>query len=300
MATLLGVLALLLWGILALLGTVTADVPAFQLLSLCFFTSALIMPIKRLINGKRPIALPKLTKLQWLFGIVGLFGFHFCYFVAIKFAPAIEVSLIVYSWPLLLTLFVSTAQTRLSALVGGMLGFTGIAFIVLGGRGLSLNSEYFSGHYFSGYVLAMICPIIWSSYSWFLTHSKSDVDDVGWLSLVVSLLALLAHGYFEADQSTWHFNMTQWVGIVLLGIGPVGGAFYLWEIALKRGNQALLASLSFGTPLMSSVILSFAGLNTWSINIVIALGLILFGAIVANKNLLGWLTRKTVLQAVKN
>ena len=68
----------------------------------------------------------------------------------------------------------------------------------------------------------------------------------------------------------------------MLGLGPVGGAFYLWDIALKKGNQQLLASLSFSTPLISSVILAIAGFNAWSANIIIALALILSGAIIAN------------------
>ncbi|TBR42509.1 EamA family transporter [Marinomonas agarivorans] len=279
MATTLGILALLLWSMLALLGTLTTDIPALQLLSLCFFISALLMPIKRLVNGKSILKKPALTKPQWLIGIMGLFGFHLCYFLALKFAPAIEVSLIVYTWPLLLTLFVSSTHTRLSAAIGGLLGFIGIVFIVAGGNEVSLDNRYVLG-----YLLSLACAIIWSSYSWFLTRSQSHVDDVGWLSLLVALFALIAHFSFEADQGKWQLSWQEWIGVILLGLGPVGGAFYLWDIALKQGNRVLLASLSFGTPLLSAIILALAGLNAWSINIVIALILILAGAIIANKN----------------
>ena len=74
----------------------------------------------------------------------------------------------------------------------------------------------------------------------------------------------------------------QWLGILLLGLGPVGGAFYLWDFGLKKGNKQLLASLSFFTPLLSSVLLSLAGLHDWSINIIIAVVLIMLGAAVSN------------------
>ncbi|WP_293227287.1 EamA family transporter [Moritella sp.] len=103
---------------------------------------------------------------------------------------------------------------------------------------------------------------------------------MAWLSAAVALLALLAHWQFET--SDWSFSLSEWGGILLLGLGPVGGAFYLWDIALKKGSQQLLASLSFSTPLISSVILAIAGFNAWSTNIIIALALILSGAIIAN------------------
>lgn len=287
MSTFLGVLALVLWGLLALLGTLTLAIPAFQLLSMCFLISAFIMILKRLIQNKPLFTLPSLTAEQWLIGIVGLFGFHFCYFMALKFAPAIEVSLIVYSWPLLLTLFVATKTSRLSALVGGFLGFFGIAFIILKDNQINIEDEFIWG-----YLLSIICACIWSGYSWFLTKSNNEVEDVGWLSLGVALLALVSHLQFETSQ--WDLTWTQWLGVVLLGLGPVGGAFYLWDIGLKYGNQTLLASLSFSTPVLSSFILSAAGLNPWSFNIVIALSLIAIGAIIANKNLLGFLQRKRI------
>lgn len=287
MATIFGVLALFLWGMLALLGKITSDLPALQLLSLCFFMSALIMPIKRVLSGHSVFKKPELTGRQWLIGIIGLFGFHFCYFLALKSAPAIEVSLIVYTWPLLLTLFVASAHTRLSAIGGGLLGFVGIVFIVLGSDSLNLDNRYLVG-----YLLSIVCAVIWSSYSWFLTRSKSHVDDVGWLSLAVAVLALISHFVFEPNQGKWQLSLLEWLGVVLLGLGPVGGAFYLWDIGLKRGNQILLASLSFGTPLISAIVLAVAGLNAWSMNIIVALLLILLGAIVANKNWLGAIESK--------
>jgi len=275
MATLYGFMAIGLWGTLALLGVITADIPAFQLLSLCFAISAMIVVIKRVIIKKPVFSKPTLTKTQWLVGIVGLFGFHFCYFMALKFAPVIEVSLIVYLWPLLLAILVANKQNRLRALIGGCLGFIGIAFIIVGNGELTLNNEYRIG-----YLLAAICAIIWGCYSWFLSTSNNEVEDIGWLSVAVAILAFIAH--WQLETSNWSFSLSEWAGILLLGLGPVGGAFYLWDVSLKNGNKQLLASLSFSTPLISSVILAIAGFNNWSVNIVIALTLILLGAVIAN------------------
>ncbi|WP_028862746.1 DMT family transporter [Psychromonas aquimarina] len=275
MATIYGLSAVILWGMLALLGTVTVEIPAFQLLSLCFCISALIIVIKRIISRKAVFKKPSLTVNQWLFGTAGLFGFHFCYFMAMKYAPAIEVSLIVYIWPLLLAVFVATKQSLLKALSGGCAGFIGISFIIIGNGDFSLDYNYLTG-----YLLAAACALIWSSYSWYLSKSNNDVEDIAWLSVAVALLSFLAH--LQLEPSSWDFTLSQWAGIILLGLGPVGGSFYLWDIGLKHGNKQLLASLSFSAPLISSFALYAAGLNTWSFNITAAVGLILSGALITN------------------
>ncbi|UTV30627.1 DMT family transporter [Photobacterium atrarenae] len=275
MATLFGILAVLLWGMLALLGTFTTRLPPFQLLAICFCISALLMFGKRLYRREPVFTRPGLTLPQWLIGITGLFGFHFCYFLALRRAPAIDVSLIVYIWPLLLALFVANRQTVLKALAGGILGFIGIALIITGDSSLALDQAHWTG-----YLLAMCCAFIWSSYSFYLSRSDNSVEDIGWLSAAVAILALLAHLGLESGQ--WQLSGTEWLGALLLGLGPVGGAFYLWDIGLKRGNKSLLASFSFSAPLISSVLLALAGINDWSMNIIIALGLIFTGALINN------------------
>jgi len=275
MATFLGVLAILLWGALALLGAGTTDIPPFLLLFLCFSISTLLLVVKRATTKGRFLAAPTLSLPQWLLGVTGLFGFHYCYFMALKLAPAIEVSLIAYLWPMLLAMMVSSRADRLKSFVGGLLGFIGIGFIILSGESFSFNASYLAG-----YGLAACCAIIWSGYSWYFASADNKVDDIGFLSLVVALLALIAH--VQLESSEWLFSTKQWLGIVLLGLGPVGGAFYSWDIGLKNGNKRLLASLSFLAPLISSVMLALAGLNAWSSNILTALGLILLGALVCN------------------
>jgi len=276
MATLCGLLAILMWGALALLGLNTKALPPFQLLFMCFLLSGSIMFCKRLVSGQAIFNKPTLSTSQWLMGITGLFGFHFCYFMALKVAPAIEVSLISYLWPVLLALALSSKANFVRTTVGGLLGFFGVSLVITGGAEFGLHSQYTKG-----YLLAFSCALIWTTYSWFLTRSKSNVDDVGWLSFAIALLSLVAHSLLEVGE--WQLDLEQWLGVLLLGLGPVGGAFYLWEFGLKKGNSKLLASLSFAAPLVSAALLTAAGLITWSANLLVAIVLILFGAIVANK-----------------
>ena len=275
MATTFGVLAIFLWGALALLGNLTKSIPAFQLLFMCFAVSFLLLFIKRVLTKQPLFTPPSLSKTQTIIGIIGLFGFHFCYFMALKYAPLIEVSLIVYLWPLLLGVFIANSCSRINAIIGGFVGFIGIVLLVTDGSGINISSQNSFG-----YLFAASCALLWSSYSFLMTRFDNHVDDIGWLSLYVALLALLAHLYFEPTQL--NFSSAESIGVILLGMGPVGGAFYLWDSALKRGNKSLLASLSFLTPLLSTVMLVFAEQISFSWSVVVALVFVLAGAAISN------------------
>lgn len=293
MATFYGINAILMWGILALLGSLTIEIPAFQLLFICFLISALIMFGRRFLRKEPLFSLPKLKLSQWLIGTSGLFGFHFFYFMALKQAPVLEVSLIVYLWPLLLAVMVASREQRFQAIIGGVVGFLGIVVIMTsrGELNLSLDST-------AGYLLALLCALIWSSYSAYLAKSPGDVDDIGWISLAVASLSLVAHLTLESDCSLsvdyWQFSSSAWLGAILLGLGPVGGAFYLWDLGLKKGNQSLLASLSFCAPLISSISLILVGQEAASMALLIAVALIMFGGLIAN-----WRSKKTALPATE-
>ena len=118
-----GFLAIAMWGTLALLGHLTKGLPPFQLLFLCFLISASLLFVKRLLLKQRLFAKPTLDAKGWLIGVMGLFGFHFCYFMALKYASALNVSLIAYLWPMLLALLLANKKERAKALLGSVVGF---------------------------------------------------------------------------------------------------------------------------------------------------------------------------------
>ena len=275
MATLMGVLAILMWGLLAVLSVYTQAIPPFQLLIMCFAIAAALVFIKRLLQGEACFKKPNLTKAQWLIGTLSLFGFHFCYFMAIRYAPAIEVSLIGYLWPLLLGIYVATKGTRIWALLGGAMGFVGTAVMLTAGDELQANSAYWLG-----YALAFACALIWSAYSWFISTANNHVEDIAWLCLLVALLSLIPHWYWET--ANWDLPLSAWLSAIALGLGPVGGAFYLSDVAMKNGRQQWLASLSFATPVISSVCLFAFGMSELSPVLLLVIGLILLGAVVSN------------------
>ncbi|REL34238.1 DMT family transporter [Thalassotalea euphylliae] len=276
MASILGSLALFMWSSLALLAAKTTNIPAFFILSCAFFVSFGLSLLWRYQQEKHWFASPKLTVKQWLFGIVGLFGYHFCYFFALQFAPVLEVTLINYLWPLLLTLLLAQRGQRLFALSGGITAFIGIVVLLSGGQATFTQQDLV------GYLLALGAAIIWASYSAYLSKGKSNTADIGWLSLAVALLAAICHLLFEPAINIEQLTTVKWLYLLLIGLGPLGGSFYLWEYGLSKGNHRLLASLSFFTPLCASLLLAIFAMATWSIEMAAALTLILLGGLITH------------------
>ena len=100
-ATLVGLIAIILWSLLALFTALSGEVPPFQLTAMCFVVAAGIGAIYIVKTGvgfrvlKQPFHI-------WVLGVGGIFGYHFFYFTALRNAPPVEAGLIAYLWPLLI------------------------------------------------------------------------------------------------------------------------------------------------------------------------------------------------------
>ncbi|MBO6509630.1 MAG: EamA family transporter, partial [Roseibium sp.] len=81
-ATLIGLSAVLMWATLGLFGAGSGQVPPLLLNALCFGISGSIALVWLMLSGK--LRLLRQPFRVWAFGTVGLFGFHFFYFTAIR------------------------------------------------------------------------------------------------------------------------------------------------------------------------------------------------------------------------
>lgn len=255
-ATLIGSVSILLWGTLALLTRMTGGViPEFQLMSMTFGIAFLLMLARWRWRKQSGVVFIRQPLAAWGLGVAGLFGYHFVYFKAMTLAPAVEVSLMAYLWPLLIVLFSALLpgeKIRKTHLLGAILALFG-CWILIG-----QNASGFQSQYVQGYLLALLCALIWSSYSVLSRLVKSvPTDAVGWFCAVTSVLALICHLIWE--QTVWPQTLVQWIGVVGLGLGPVGIAFFTWDYGVKHGNIQLLGTLAYSAPLISVVLLLMAG-----------------------------------------
>lgn len=278
MATLAGFGAVVLWATLALFTTLSGAVPPLQLLAICFAIGGalgLIAGARR--RGWRSWRQPWPV---WALGVGGLFGYHLLYVLALRGAPAVQASLIAYLWPLLIVLMASVGPgLRAHHLIGALMGLAGAALIVTGGQGIAL-----SGEYTAGYATAFVAAFFWAGYSVLSRRFASvPTDAVTGFCLATSILATVAHLMLE--QTVWPSSI-EWLAVIGLGIGPLGLAFFLWDIGVKRGDLPVLGAASYAAPLLSTVVLIVAGQAqaTWVIGV--ACVLITGGAMLAARDML--------------
>ena len=281
-ATVFGFSAVVLWSLLALLTAASGKIPPFQLAAMTFAIGGTAGALTWIFKPNGIKTLWQNWKV-WLVGVGGLFGYHFMYFSALRAAPAIEASLIAYLWPLLIVVFSALLpgeKLKFHHLAGAALGFAGAALIVTGGSGFELKFEYLPG-----YGMAILAALIWSSYSIISRQfAKVPTDIVTGFCLATAMLATLCHLMLE--DTLWPSSSSEWLSVLGLGLGPVGLAFYVWDIGVKNGDIQVLGALSYSAPLLSTLILIIAGFSefTWAIGF--ACILITLGAIVASKEIL--------------
>ncbi|XDA99320.1 EamA family transporter [Sulfitobacter sp. LCG007] len=275
-ATTTGFAAVLLWALLALLTVGTDPAPPFLLNTVCFAIGGICGLVWAAVTGGlrqlRSVPLP-----VYLMGTAGLFGYHALYFSALRLAPAAEAGLIAYLWPLLIVVFsglLPGERVRPGHLIGAMIGFGGAALIISGG------STGFQPHYASGYGLAFLCALTWSSYSVLSRRAgQAPTATVAVFCLAAAILSLPLHLALEETQ--WPVGTGGWLSLALLGLGPVGLAFFVWDIGVKQGDIQLLGTASYAAPLLSTLALVAAGIAAPSLSLALAALLITGGAVVA-------------------
>lgn len=262
--------AIALWATLALLGVALRHVPPFLLTGLA------------LVIGSVPSwPLARAWRVPWrtlALGIYGLFAYHFLLFIALRLAPAVEANLVNYLWPLLIVLLapVLLPGTRLrpAHVLAGLAGLAGAAIAILGAGGAS-------GHWSWGYLPALGAALIWSSYSlWTRRVDPFPTAAVGLFGLVSGLLSLACHVALEpaVDLSPRDLAL-----IAIMGLGPLGAAFFLWDKALKTGDARHIGILSYLTPLLSTTLLVLVTGRAFSPSIVAAAALIIGAAVLGTR-----------------
>jgi len=274
-ATLAGCGALVLWAFLALLSRLAGGIPPLQLTAMGFAVGGTIGLLVVFARGR--VGALRQPPLAWAHGIGGLFGYHALYFLAFALAPAVEVNLINYLWPLLIVLLAAPIRgLRLgpARLAGVALGVAGCALLV--GPGASFPPEAITG-----FVAALGCAVVWSVYS--VTAgtprlARVPTEAVAGFCLATAALAAVLHLAFERTVAP---DARQWLAILGLGLGPVGAAFFLWDGGMKRGDPRLLGTLAYAVPVASTLLLIAAGEGTMSWRVGLATLMVAGGGIIA-------------------
>jgi drug/metabolite transporter (DMT)-like permease len=275
-ATAIGFVAVLLWALLALLTVGSAPVPPLLLNAITFAIGGGIGMIWIVATGSWR-QLSKVPTGVYLFGTIGLFGYHLLYFSALRLAPPAEASLIAYLWPLFIVLMsglLPGERLVFGHILGALLSFAGAALIVM------RTGTGFDPAHAKGLGLAFLAALTWSTYSVVSRRFGAvPTASVTVFCLGTAVLSAVAHSMTETTM--WPTGAVGWLSCIGLGLGPVGLAFYVWDIGVKQGDIQLLGVSAYAAPLISTLVLILAGLAPATPQIAIAAVLITGGALVA-------------------
>lgn len=273
-ATLAGFAAVVLWSSLALLTTATSGIPPFQLLAMGFGIAGIAGTLLLLRPGGPGLSALGQPAGAGALGIGALFGYHALYFIALKRAPAVEANLVNYLWPLLIVVFaalIAGTRVRPRQWLGTALGLAAAVLLVTRGGRVQVDPDHAAG-----YAAALGAALVWALYS-VLNRRFEAVPSAAMAGscLAVGILGAGAHLLFE---DTVALAGWQWPLVVALGLGPTGIAFWLWDIGTKRGDLAVLGTLSYAAPVLSTGLLLAFGQARPHWTQAVAVALLLAGA----------------------
>jgi drug/metabolite transporter (DMT)-like permease len=214
----------------------------------------------------------KVSKTALAVGVYGLFGYHAALFAGLQNAPSVQANLVNYLWPLLIVvlapIFIPGTTLTLRHVLAALVGFIGAGLAILSG------AELVSG-FAIGYVFAFFAAIFWSTYSLLSNRVTFKTTAVGTFGFVSGALAIAAHLIFEPATT---IALADWPLLIALGLGPLGGSFYLWAYALKNGSPQRVGLIAFLTPLISTTLLLVVTNTPLSPLLAVSAGLIFIAA----------------------
>lgn len=269
-----GAVAVIMWGTLGVLGKFSQNLNPQFVLAVCFAVASIIGAVVCLYTH-RQIRVGSISRLVMF--VVLLSGYHLVYLASFKYAPALHVSLINYLWPAFLILLGNVFFSLGSGwrgYTGALLGFTGIGVLMFGDRVLAFdNTAVF------GYLLALIGALLWALFSNLRRNDQTDsiasMTMICFVSSIVCALLMLI-----GDDVPKVLLRSDIIVVLLLAVGPAGGAFFLWDIGLRHGNAAFLAIFGYLAPIISTALMIAFGFGEPRWNVFVAALLIAVGGAV--------------------
>ncbi|MEP3601103.1 MAG: DMT family transporter [Stappiaceae bacterium] len=266
--------AVVLWASWPALATVADPAPPFLVLGL----SALIGFVFSYcvaVSKNQTTAFFSVRLRTMMFVAVGLMGNNAFYLAAISRIGPAEANVVHYLWPVLLVALASLVHRRSPSLIqtiGIASGFAGVA--------VALSPQMGQGIDLYGVLLGASGALTFAVYSVGRSFARVETNVVGPSLALAGAAALIAH--FAIEPLYWPTG-SQWVAIVLMGVGPFTLANIFWDKATRQGSAATISSLAFLTPLVAITLLAIFGLGVVTIATVVGALLAIAGAVLSSR-----------------
>ncbi|QDX29985.1 aromatic amino acid DMT transporter YddG [Dickeya poaceiphila] len=253
-ATLAGLLAIILWSTsVGLIRSLTEALGALGGAAMIYTTSALCL----LLVGHRP-TFRSHARIYLLLGGALFVSYEICFSLSIGLAQnrmqAMELGMINYLWPcltILFSLFINQQKSLLWLWPGLALSITGILWILKG------NGDWTPAQMWQNisanplaYSMALIAALVWALYcniSRRFGNGKSGI-----LLFFITTAAVLWGQYLLSDAPVFAFSARTLLELLFIG-GSTALAYAAWDTGIQRGNMTLLATASYFTPVLTTL-----------------------------------------------
>ncbi|MBN2852794.1 MAG: DMT family transporter [Clostridia bacterium] len=186
-----------------------------------------------------------------LYSLISLFSFlyYLLYFLALKQAPAIEITTINYLFPILIALLsvpINKEKFSFKTAISLFLGFTGVIIIVSGGN---LSTISFTN--IKADILIFLGALFWSFLSTFSKRIVKDQENFTFIAIIVQFLTCIVILPFFTKITLP--DLTQFLGVTWLGVSNLVICFLIWLHLVSTLKTSTVASIAFLTPFVNLI-----------------------------------------------
>jgi drug/metabolite transporter (DMT)-like permease len=265
-ATMGGQLALVAWSLSPVGAAYLKNLPAFQVLLgiflAGFIASAITNTVKK--NWKDLFSRPKYLVLAGIFGIIPNDIF---YIFAFKYAPALQVDLIVCMWPMFVTVLAAIflrEEIGIIHIFACLIAFCGCYIAIYS----NIKIEQFQFEYIFGYICAFMSAFLWAIYAVISKkYAKPTPELFALYCGAGTIFSAIMHFTFETTvvPSIWEISALFAMGIITHSL-----AYYMWDFAIQKGHFNLLGIMPYGNIILSVLALAIFGFAELSSDILVA------------------------------
>ncbi len=274
--TLAGLLTVLVWGGSALFITFLLRLPALELVTITWFLSFVLLWGYYAAKGENVLEQFKRPLKDYFLVAGGMGGYTALFYIGFKYAPPFEATVINYSWPILLMIFLVLFKNEpltLFKIIGMVLGFGGCIFL----SKTNSDGAVFAAGLNVGHIVMLVAALWWALYSCFTHGKKYPTTFMVPVFLVCTIVTAALHLAFETTMIPTAF---EWIFLVAIGLCRM--AYALWDYSMRYGNQMIVTSASYFTPLLATLVLIAGGYGAATQEVAVGAVLIIVGCLVVN------------------
>lgn len=217
-------------------------------------------------------------------GVVGLFGFIFLFVMSLRYANAIDVSIIMTLPPMVVILINALfrhSKPSLLEIAGIIVSFAGAAIVILSGHTRVSNAP----NPLLGDLLAIASTVCYALYLVILegpTRKYQPVTMLRWVFLFAAIPGCFLLFGFDS-QPIWHAQtVAPWIYILFILLCPTFLAYLLVQPAIRDVGSETVSLYQYLVPVFATISAVIMGIASLKIIEVVAMAVIIAGMVLTN------------------